>query len=272
MTLKYYDTNSISHIVEDLYYLNFSENDLPFESPILPVCGTHIAFVYDSKQSFKINSKKTSINGLIVSGQFFQSYILKVTGKSQTFGLVFQPTTLFKLTNLDISSISDRHLPLKDFSQELFNKLNPIFKQYKEDFPALIKTLNETLLEIDLIKNETVDQIDKVINFIHLKEGMLNTYDLLEHITFSQKTLETQFKKIVGLTPGRYIRLYRFTKLMQKYEQNKVSIKDLLYMYNYYDFSHFSKDFKYFMKQSPKDYFETDYPLLHEYLQKVGLR
>ncbi|WP_296385807.1 helix-turn-helix domain-containing protein [Winogradskyella sp.] len=116
--------------------------------------------------------------------------------------------------------------------------------------------------------DKNTEQIDLVISLIKEKDGLLNVLDLIDNISISQKTLETHFKRIVGLTPGKYIRLYRFLKLMRKYESNEIELKDLIYMYNYYDHSHFTKDFKHFMKQSPKDYFKTEHVFLKEYLNK----
>ena len=61
--------------------------------------------------------------------------------------------------------------------------------------------------------------------------------------------------------------MIRFNNLMTKYQKKILEIKDLIYMYNYYDQSHFTKDFKFFMKQSPKDFFKKDFPLLQKYLK-----
>ena len=61
--------------------------------------------------------------------------------------------------------------------------------------------------------------------------------------------------------------MIRFNKLMIKYQSNEIELKDLIYKYNYYDQSHFSKDFKLFMNQSPKFFFKQDFPLLKEYLK-----
>ena len=97
---------------------------------------------------------------------------------------------------------------------------------------------------------------------------VLNVLDIINEISTSQKTLEVQFKKIVGLTPGRYIRLFRFQQLMRKYYSGDIELKDLIYKYNYYDSSHFAKDFKLFMKQNLKSFLKKDYLLLKSYLNQ----
>ena len=158
-------------------------------------------------------------------------------------------------------------MPLSEFNNRFYNIIKPILNKNKKP-KEIVDELNNLFLNMNLtIDNHTL-KIDKVINIIKEKEGLLTVQEVLDDICISQKTLETQFKKIVGLTPGKYIRLYRFLKLMRKYESQQIDIKDLIYMYNYYDRSHFTKDFKLFMKKSPKNYFNVDNPFLNEYLKK----
>ena len=88
---------------------------------------------------------------------------------------------------------------------------------------------------------------------------------MLQLIPLSSKSFQVKFKKIVGLTPVKYIKLVRFSNLIKKYQHKDIDIKDLIEMHNYYDQSHFIKDFKFFMKQKPKDFFKKEYPLIKKY-------
>ncbi|WP_341222377.1 helix-turn-helix domain-containing protein [Polaribacter atrinae] len=96
---------------------------------------------------------------------------------------------------------------------------------------------------------------------------MLSVNEILKTVPFGQKTLETKFKKMVGLTPGKYIQIKRFVNLMRKYEKEQIDLKDLIYMYDYYDESHFAKDFKLFTSKSFKNYFQEDYILVKKALK-----
>jgi AraC-like DNA-binding protein len=268
MTLKYFNVDDVTDIVEELFLLKFKKDDVPFQSTVLPICNTSITYIYSESQSAIYNDQKTLLTGPVVTGQFYDSYQFLVNKESFSYGLSLHPTALYKLTGLDIGKIKNRHLPLKKFDEKLYELLNPIFTKYQNDIPKLTKSLKKVIIDIPVKTNPTLKQIDNTIDVIHNKEGLLNTYELLNYVNFSQKSLETHFKKIVGLTPGRYIRLYRFLKLMRKYEGKEINLNDLIYMYDYYDHSHFAKDFKYFMKQSPKDFFNTEHPFLNEYLNK----
>ena len=91
--------------------------------------------------------------------------------------------------------------------------------------------------------------------------------DIVDEILISQKSLEIYFKKIVGLTPGRYIRQFRFLNLMKKHLSKEIDLKDLINKYNYYDSSHFAKDFKLFMNQDLKSFFKQDYTLIEKLIR-----
>ena len=268
MTLKYYDTGNASSLVEEFFHLSFDERDIPFESTVLPICSTIITCTFNNQHKFTHKKKDTALSGLILSGQFYDSYQFLVKEKGHSFGMALRPTSLHKLTKLNASKVKNKHIQVSDFSKTLHDLLNPIFLKYEYDIPKLAQNLKKAISKLPMETSSDVKQIDQTIDFIHSKEGMLNTYELLDHVNFTQKTLETHFKKVVGLTPGKYIRLYRFLKLMRKYESNTIKLKDLIYMHNYYDHSHFSKDFRHFMKQSPKDYFKSDHSFLNKYLNK----
>lgn len=268
MKLDYFNTKSVNHLIEEIFYLSFDKSDIPFKSTILPIGRISITYTFDNTHYFTFNNKNSSIKGLILSGQFYESYRFSVNAEGHSFGVSLHPTALYKLTKLDASKLTSRQVLLSEFSKSLYDKLISVFMTYENDIKQINKNLKQAILELPQRNDSITDQIDLTIEEIRSRDGMLNTYELLDYVDFSQKTLETNFKKIVGLTPGRYIRLYRFLKLMRKYESKEINLKDLIYMYNYHDHSHFSKDFKHFMKQSPKDYFKEEHAFLNEYLSK----
>lgn len=260
MTLKYFK-NGIPQLIEEYYQLSFNEESIPFQTTIVPQGFTHITHLYHGDQKAILNGYEMIIKNTIISGQFFRSYKFECHSEAMSFGISFHPTALYKILNTNISKLDNKHVSLSAFHNEFHEKISAIFQDFTtaED---LVKRLNLFFNSLELTVNKPTETIDKVIELIRQKEGLLNVNELLEEINMSQKTLETQFKKIVGLTPGKYIRLFRFIKLMKRYENQELEMKDLIYMFDYYDRSHFAKDFKLFMNESPKSYFNKDYPLL----------
>ncbi|WCO00662.1 helix-turn-helix domain-containing protein [Psychroserpens ponticola] len=267
MTLNYFDHSPVSNIIEEYYELKFSKNSTPFESIVLPIGNTHITSVLYGQQKAIINKTETPLKDIIISGQFFRSYQFSATKATHSLGISFHPTALFKILNTDISQLYNKHVQLSQYNKDLYLLLKPIFGS-PQPSETIVKNLNELFQNINLNVNKKTNEIDQAIDIIKSKEGLLNIQEILDQIKISQKTLENHFKTIVGLTPGKYTRLYRFLKLMRKYESEEIDLNDLIHMYDYYDRSHFTKDFKLFMHQSPKAYFNTNNPLLNEYLNK----
>jgi AraC-like DNA-binding protein len=265
MTLTYFDNSKISNLIEEIFELTFSIDDIPFQTTILPLEYTNLTYITGNQKAL-YKQIETPLEGLIISGQFFGAYQFLVNSKSRSFGLSFHPTALYKLLNTKITLLENKHLPLKKFHPEFFNQMSPILDNYKSS-KDVVKKLNLFFANAALTTNNETDNIDKVIDLIRKKDGLLSINDILEDILISQKSLELQFKKIVGLTPGKYIRKFRFLKLMRRFEIQEIDLKDLIYMYNYYDQSHFAKDFKLFMMESPTSYFKKEYPLIKEYLK-----
>ncbi|WP_299887625.1 AraC family transcriptional regulator [uncultured Lacinutrix sp.] len=268
MIFNYFQSEKASHIIDNFYEVYFESKDIPFESRILPTGQSHFIYVETEKPYEITFSKGTFYNkGLIIFGQSFRSYNLKIDNESSNFGISFHPTTLYKLLKEDLSKYTDKHLCLKKVNLKIYETINPIFEKKIKNINK-VKLLETALLNLPIYEDKYTKIIDKTIKFIREHNGLITVENILNTINISQKNLEIQFKKIVGLTPGKYIKLYRFFSLMKKYESHEVQLKELIDMYNYYDRSHFIKDFKLFMNQSPKEYFKKNNSLLKKYLKE----
>ncbi|TMM31482.1 AraC family transcriptional regulator [Polaribacter aestuariivivens] len=267
MKLSYFDTSKISHLITEFYTLSFSESIVPYSTTIIPFGFTGATFIYDDGQKAVQNNKETVLKNLVLNGQFYKPYKFCVQKSGESCGLNFKPTGLYKLTELDVSQFTNKHLYFEKIDKFLNNKLSPIFINYKNNKEKLFSELEKTLLSLPLHETKYTEIIDVLIDKIHESKGMLSVTSLLKTLPIGQKTLETKFKMIVGLTPGKYIRLHRFINLMRKYEQQEIDLKDLIYTYDYYDEAHFYKDFKLFTSQSPKKYFNSEYAIIKKALK-----
>jgi AraC-like DNA-binding protein len=265
MKLAYYKIKKVPHLIEKFFSLEFSKDVTPFNSKILPVETSLITYIYSGNQTATLKNTTFNLSELIITGQFFRSFHIHVEKEGFSVGMHLHPTALYKILNTNVYQFRDQHVSFKKHNPVLAKKIETIFLSTKDPQKILNKIeLEFSQLELKIDKNTKA--IDSVIQLIRNKEGLLDVNEILIETSMSQKNLETQFKKIAGITPGKYIRLYRFYNLMSKYERKEMGLQDLIYMYNYYDHSHFAKDFKLFMYESPKEYFQNDYPFLKEYL------
>ncbi|MDD7915953.1 helix-turn-helix domain-containing protein [Polaribacter ponticola] len=266
MEFNFIEGKDSRNLVKNLFKLTFSKNDLPFESIILPLGFPSLAYIFSNTQEIDFKGKKSSIKGSVITGQFYGTYDFSVKDESTNIGIILHPTSLYKIFKTDISFLTNKITPIEEFNLKISKELSSIFLNNKDELLNYEKEMLIFIESLNIKTDSEVKQIDKAINLIIEKDGLIQVNELLNVISFSQKSLETKFKKIVGLTPGKFIRQYRFMNLMQKYQSKKIALTDLIYMFDYYDQSHFAKDFKFFMKQSPKKFFKNDYPLLEKYL------
>jgi AraC-like DNA-binding protein len=268
MEFVYLNKKDSRGLVRDLFKLSFTKEDLPFETIILPLGFTTITFIFNKQQNTLFKGNENPIKGLTVTGQFYGTYNYFVNDESSNLGIRLEPASLYKILNTDISLFTNKHILFEEINSKLAEKFEPLFTQNKDNLLKFEETIIEFIENLHLTINSDVEAVDKVIDYLIEKDGLLQVNELLNVVPFSQKSLETKFKKIVGLTATKFMRQYRFMNLMQKYQTKEINLKDLLYQYNYYDFSHFYKDFRLFMNQSPKLFFNQDHPLLDKYLRE----
>lgn len=267
MDFKYFEINDKNNLVNKLYELSCSKEDLPFTSIILPLGFSRISYISNNQKISIFKSAEEEYEGLIITGQHYRAYDLIMKSEGVIYGIEFHPTALYKIFKTDISTLTNKHLNLCLFDKKKSKKFMDIFLQSNGNEKVFIDNTLEFLNSLTLTQDKDIEQIDKAVDFIFEKEGMLQISDLLKVIPFSQKTLETKFKKIIGFTPGKYIRLIRFSSLMRKYEAHNTEVKTLMYDYNYYDESHFKKEFKQFLNKTPSAFFREDYPRIKKYLK-----
>lgn len=269
MEFNYLERNCNHELIDHFYKLTISSSVTPFKTLIVPIGQTNITYVFSEEfQIATIGKSKIYYKDLTLTGQIYSSYHLEINKPSKNVGFALKPTALYKILDKDVSKFNNKHQPLKDASKKLHEIFNTIFLETIDDDKAFVKAVYKAIDKLPLSQNQNLKHIDQAVNYILEKEGLLKVNDLLKIIPLSQKTLEIQFKKIVGITPGKYIRKQRFVSLMFKYGSKTHNISDLMYMFDYYDASHFAKDFKMFLGQTPKEYFKQDYPLIEKYLKE----
>ena len=266
MIYNAYKSKDSSNLIQEIFELKITNSDLPFQSIVLPLGNHSMAYTFKGLHKITVGDTIYNAKNLIVSGQNKKSYLLNIDEETECIGIMFHPTALYKLTNLDVSTLNNKHITLSEFSQPLYNTLIGFFNKMLCGENAL-KALENLLKEQSLIINNHTENVDRALAIINKKGGRISINDLIDEIPVSQKTLETKFKQMVGLTPKKYARLYRFGSLMKKYNQDGLKFKDLVEMYNFHDGSHFSKEFKHFMNQSPKAYFKNESEFIKKYLK-----
>lgn len=110
----------------------------------------------------------------------------------------------------------------------------------------------------------TPNPLNSIVKDILDNNGKISVEDLLNKYPYSLSSLNRYFKKYLGMTVGLYIRLVKFSIFTAMMSRADVKLKDLSDEFNFYDQSHFFKDFKKFAGISPTEYRGPNYEFLHQ--------
>ncbi|QSZ40830.1 AraC family transcriptional regulator [Sulfurimonas aquatica] len=101
-------------------------------------------------------------------------------------------------------------------------------------------------------ERENIENIlDKIKNEYHFE---VSVEKLAEDFNCSRKTMERQFKKIIGITPKNYIYIQKFCQTFLSYMKDGKSLQQMEYLYN--DSSHFNAVFKNITGVTPSDLYK----------------
>ena len=160
--------------------------------------------------------------------------------------ICFKPLGIFHFDVTDFNSESKKTLidynlfeDITEFSAKLFDLT------MNEKAIGLEKYLISKLIEVDLSFME---------NIIRDVENEIKIEDISTKYSISRQYLNRIFKKHLGKSPSEYRKVYRFRNSLL----NKKDSKNLteLSSNDYYDQSHFIKDFKSITKLKPNQFFK----------------
>ncbi len=159
------------------------------------------------------------------------------------------------------------------------------FSQYMHDLFENIITLNDAIIYESILSNpnELVPILDEyllkqfkksskafdIMEIIALIEKKSGSYDIEELIlcaNMSRRNLDRLFKKALGISLKIYARIIKikYTRMsLQNYHFD--TLTTVSYEGGYFDQSHFIKEFKNFMFETPKEYFQRKQKLSQKY-------
>jgi len=259
--LKFHPCKKLEPFVE-CYYIWQSGNepvkDLVVESPPNGFCG----IVFNSGDPYYLQNKKYDrlpVPTQFVAGLSIYSYKLFLNGSISIAGIVFRPAGLATLFILPVYEYTEERIDLKKvFMPFLVEKYAAEIEQSAEPIQKA-KLLEDFVLKFYEATKPEPDYIDEVANKIVDSMGMLNVNELMENVYMSRRNFERKFFKKVGLSPKYYARIRRIGySLSLIIGKKKVDWASVFSECEFYDKSHFIKDFVEFTGRTPQQYLEEN--------------
>jgi AraC-like DNA-binding protein len=228
------------------------------ESPPTGFCS----IVFNSGDPYFLHNKKyekLEVPEVFVAGQAIYSYKLFLNGCISMAGIVFKPAGLASLFSLPVYEFTEERIALEKILKEsIVAKLSAALKQQSEPVEKA-KLLEAFVLHQAGDIAPEPDAIDEAANKIVLANGLLHVNDLIEQAYMSRRNFERKFFKKVGLSPKYYARIRRMSYIGNLIAgKAKVDWPEVFHNCEYYDQSHFIKDFIEFTGRTPQQYFEEN--------------
>ena len=112
--------------------------------------------------------------------------------------------------------------------------------------------------------NSISPHLSKALNLIDEYSGDITVNAIAETLGISRRHLGRFFTKTMGISPKTYLRIYRFQKAWQQFQQDTSGkLSNIVYDNGYYDQSHFIHECKLLTGLCPKQFLKSPNQILN---------
>jgi AraC-like DNA-binding protein len=199
-------------------------------------------------------SSADAVPKAFVYGKRTQPAQLTARGSFELTGVVFRPQGLHGLLRIDPAGVNNGPV-----------NIGELFAHSLEDQLLSARSAIERLAVLVrcLVARSGDDQQDDVLvseslRLIRERVRTIRILPLLKHLAISERQFERRFRKAVGVSPHRYLRIFRFQAAVRLLrDQHFARMSDLACELNYTDQSHFIKEISRFSGYTPTALLET---------------
>ncbi len=257
---KFKPCESLQQFVECYFVWESGEpvRDFIVESPPNGFCS----IVFNCGDDYFLQNRKYEkliVPRQFVAGQSIYSYNLFFNGNISITGIVFKPAALATLYGLPTYQYTEERVPLSDIFKSSFINSSIEKLQSARSPNQKARLLEEFVLKQYNGNKPEPDYIDFAANHIVENNGMVHVAELMEKIFMSRRNFERKFFKKVGLSPKYYARIRRIGYVANLIAgRKKADWVNLFTQCEFYDQSHFIKDFLEFTGRTPQQYLEAN--------------
>jgi AraC-like DNA-binding protein len=182
-------------------------------------------------------------NAIRFSGMSKTVFNDEINPPSLFYGARFKPGAFYNLTNIPATEVMDKYLPINEI-----NKGFNVQSFFELPFDKSKKIFNDCIAS--LIQNKEANNFTNLFDKLN-DDIPASVSEIYQIMNYSPKQCQRLFYKHFGLSPQMALCIIRFQKCLKTLLSDNKSPNEVLDITNYYDQSHFIKDFKKFMGLTP---------------------
>lgn len=235
------------NIIKTMYCLPDGGNFIFFNRGLNACSTLNTGMTHEIPKYFSVSIKNNKAKKIAIDNDFASDSIpLPIILVELT------PIGFFKLFNRDSSILNNSYLVIDDdINEKYFNDLYT----YNE-IPEMLNYLDNALITLSKFNNTGALLVEDIILSIeHNHNYEVTIEELMLEFNMTRKTMERQFKKMIGYTPKNFIYILKFLKAFLKYVEDLETFKEMEYLYT--DNAHFNVVFKNITGYTPTQLFNA---------------
>jgi len=251
--------DDLKEFVMCYWTLDFPRRDTPQINTIVPDGTMKLIFHYgDLYWHHPETGKKFLQPRCFLIGQLTRPYLVEPEGDTGTFVIRFHPNGFIPFATIPIKEMVNKPISLNSLYGKEGDELGKCI--LNADSAGQRIKIAERFLVNRLTDSKTIDNIIKsAVDTILKTKGQISVTELSKENHIHRRQLVRKFSKMIGLSPKQLSKTIRLQSALKTLlNQKKSRLTDLAYDNEYYDQSHFIKDFKEFTGLSPKEFYGDD--------------
>jgi len=205
-----------------------------------------------------------------LSGQILGPTYYRCSGSLKVISIIFKPWGIYHFLNIPQNELINSPIDL-----ELLLKNNNNITQRISDedrHEGRVTILNDHFSSLLSNMDTDPEPITVSAGMILNSGGNISISRICEHIGLNIRTMQRNFKNVIGLTPKAFSRIIRFNNAFNDIESGKFrDIHQIIHRHGYYDQSHFINEFKQYTDLAPSAFLKAPGDVNHSLREIVTI-
>jgi AraC-like DNA-binding protein len=222
---------------------------------VLPNTSIAIAFRIKGQVNYITDEMKSALPGSTISGLRKSVRLINYLKNTSAIIVLFKEAGATAFFKEPLHELFEKTVSLDNFVKQ---KEIAMIEEQLATAPSNNQRIEiiEQFLITKLYPPEPDKLISAAIKKIYLTKGSLKIKELADSLYISNDAFEKRFRKNAGTSPKQFSSIVRLQSII-RFGQKDQSFTNLALDAEYFDQSHFNKDFKLFTGQTPTDFFRN---------------